>query len=724
MSTSLGRLQAALAAATNEVTVAAANINFDFTLVKYEAPKEFKPLGELLASKRKDEAENGRSHITARRLGALFGDVCPETPNLIKAYGTRVAEVSKQAMDNEPREHRDTIFSAYAGVDGTSIWAAATSSKTAIHVHMLACMLAEFWDPPEAVSIWDELVAERRRDITARLEQGEPMHFGLAAAAAQQDISRQDLAAWDPSARAWIQTARAAMRVKYTQLNLILKNIDTLVHEKTTVFSGVTEAWRLSLETMEKLVSGIPQEVRIGAAILGISAWHIYPDIHIFGTKNLEVQMNDPLVQRGGILSLGCSPSNSRPGVHWSLCLNHFKFYGRSVQREQSLQEKCNLVPFQNFHHAVVGAILSIWKISTEEVSTGLQVFIGLCSLLSENLPGAADSINSTRTAAHECLVDATTQVFFNYGRRKSQFLYDEKLDGTSSLAPYFGLTNIQTLLACISDPNDQVELLRHLAARVEFKNTDVVIYDVANSSTYAITSHAGLFGEKSANKRSARKRKRSQTTNRYDGWELKGSQLKHTSNGIKTTFDFWFGDITTAAIFQHAHRLQPCPVPPSITSTDLHWCLKHDTLSGSDLVKVLRDDDSVLRVIAQIQFAAHCFNKLRTVKVDIRSLEKPLLQQHWTVDATCFSKKADMEYEPWHSRHFWDPQRIDQSDERWVQVIASLVAGINMPKDAIPPRITGISTGDSLIVPSRVRDLKMILYWVTINVFAASKRS
>ncbi|CAI6092054.1 unnamed protein product [Clonostachys chloroleuca] len=270
MSTSLGRLQAALAAATNEVTVAAANINFDFTLVKYEAPKEFKPLGELLASKRKDEAENGRSHITARRLGALFGDVCPETPNLIKAYGTRVAEVSKQAMDNEPREYRNTIFSAYAGVDGTSIWAAATSSKTAIHVHMLACMLAEFWDPPEAVSIWDELVAERRRDIAARLEQGEPMHFGLAAAAAQQDISRQDLAAWDASARAWIQTARAAMRVKYTQLNLILKNIDTLVHEKTTVFSGVTEAWRLSLETMEKLVSGIPQEVRIGAAILDL----------------------------------------------------------------------------------------------------------------------------------------------------------------------------------------------------------------------------------------------------------------------------------------------------------------------------------------------------------------------------------------------------------------------------------------------------------------------
>jgi hypothetical protein len=265
MSASFGRLQASAVAATQELTLAAANINFDFTLVKYEAPKEFQPLGELLTWKRKHEAESGSSHITARRLGALFDGVCPDTPILIKAYGTRVAEVSKQAVDNEPKEYRESIFSAYTGVDGTSIWAAATSSKTAIHVHMLACMLAEFWDPAEAVSIWEELVAERRKDIALRLEGGEYVHIALAAAA-QQNISRQDLAVLDGSARAWIQTARAVMRTKYTQLKLILKNLDTFVNEKTDVFGGVTEAWKLTLETMERLVSGIPQEASRGAA--------------------------------------------------------------------------------------------------------------------------------------------------------------------------------------------------------------------------------------------------------------------------------------------------------------------------------------------------------------------------------------------------------------------------------------------------------------------------
>jgi hypothetical protein len=47
---SFGRLQAALVAATSEVTMAAASINFDFTLVKIEAPQEYKQLGSLLST--------------------------------------------------------------------------------------------------------------------------------------------------------------------------------------------------------------------------------------------------------------------------------------------------------------------------------------------------------------------------------------------------------------------------------------------------------------------------------------------------------------------------------------------------------------------------------------------------------------------------------------------------------------------------------------------------
>ncbi|KAL6405898.1 hypothetical protein AUP68_10782 [Ilyonectria robusta] len=56
-SVAFGRLQAALASATNEVTIAAANLNFEFSLVKIEAPAEYQPLGRVLSPSRVNEAE-------------------------------------------------------------------------------------------------------------------------------------------------------------------------------------------------------------------------------------------------------------------------------------------------------------------------------------------------------------------------------------------------------------------------------------------------------------------------------------------------------------------------------------------------------------------------------------------------------------------------------------------------------------------------------------------
>ncbi|RSM18462.1 hypothetical protein CDV31_002597 [Fusarium ambrosium] len=338
---SLGRLQAALAAATNEVTVAAANINFDFTLVKYEAPKEFQPLKGFLTTTRKHDAETGKTHVIARRLGALFDGICPETPALIKAYGARVSEISKAATEKESRDYSKSIFAAYVGVDATSIWAAATSSKPAIHVHLLACMLAEIWDAPKAVSIWVELVEKRRQDIAQRLEQGEQIHFGLASAAVQQEISRDQLAAWDASARAWIQTAKSVKNKQDTQLRVILRSVHYAVNAIDALYASVTDAWKLALETTENLILGMPQEAHNGAAILGLVAWHIYPDMHVYGTKNVVVPMNDELVAHGGVLSLVNSeprqPNNR--GVSWSLCLSHLTFYGPPARTEQTLEK-------------------------------------------------------------------------------------------------------------------------------------------------------------------------------------------------------------------------------------------------------------------------------------------------------------------------------------------------------------------------------------------------
>ncbi|KAH8157989.1 hypothetical protein CIB48_g10256 [Xylaria polymorpha] len=182
---STARLQASLAQATNEVTVAAANINFDFCLVNFEAPKEYRPVGELLSAQRKEDAEHDESHVTAHRLAALFDGSVQTLRN------------SSRRMENELRK----------SLGRQSIESLSDKMLSAIHVHLLACMLASMFD------------------------------------------------------------------------------------------------------AVKRLVSGVLQEVQDGSAILGLAAWHIYPDINVFGSKRVEVLMNDPLVARGGILSLGCSPS-------------------------------------------------------------------------------------------------------------------------------------------------------------------------------------------------------------------------------------------------------------------------------------------------------------------------------------------------------------------------------------------------------------------------------
>ena len=67
---SLSQLSAALIHAAQENTVALANFKFDFAIIKCEPPEEYRAVGECLSRNRKENAEDGPFHITARKLGA------------------------------------------------------------------------------------------------------------------------------------------------------------------------------------------------------------------------------------------------------------------------------------------------------------------------------------------------------------------------------------------------------------------------------------------------------------------------------------------------------------------------------------------------------------------------------------------------------------------------------------------------------------------------------
>ena len=185
---------------SQEATAALVSLQFDFSIIKIEAPPEYAGLGTSLSKKRKFEAEEGLSHATARRLGALFETELPKVPQLVSAYGHRVTEIAASSEVNPRGSSADGPFADYVGADGTTIWAAASSGTSAICVHLLACMLARIWSPGEAISIWLELVRRRCEVLQQQTSNSADLQTA-SLLAARNHLSRTTLATWDASAR-------------------------------------------------------------------------------------------------------------------------------------------------------------------------------------------------------------------------------------------------------------------------------------------------------------------------------------------------------------------------------------------------------------------------------------------------------------------------------------------------------------------------------------------
>jgi hypothetical protein len=199
--TNVGKVVAQLGSANHENTIALANANFNFSLVRLESPKEYAGLGAALTQARREDAETGTAHMTARKLGALFEQVIEPATELFKAYGCRVSNISTSKLANLGSSSGHGLFERHIGPDGTAIWAAATSGKTALAICLLASLLARLWSGPEAISIRVELVAERKRQIKETCDGTETSHLAPIHAA-MQGITRKELAEWDASARA------------------------------------------------------------------------------------------------------------------------------------------------------------------------------------------------------------------------------------------------------------------------------------------------------------------------------------------------------------------------------------------------------------------------------------------------------------------------------------------------------------------------------------------
>jgi hypothetical protein len=478
---SIGKMVGALVSGTQETSFALANLNFDFSLIKVESPLEYRGLGAALSSQRRESAEDGEPHITARKLGAIFEQLVPSIPTLTKAYGCRASEIAANPKANPQGIREDGFLADHIGLDGTTIWAAATAGKGAISMHLLACMLARLWTSQQATSIWVELVAGRKKELNAILDM-EGLNWP-AAAAAQVSISREQLRLWDAGARAWLQSADKAMSLQQLQMMLIVDNVNIPVNTDMDVYKGVLKAWKVSLIAVEALLCGMPQRVQDGAVLLGLSAWHLYPDMLVLGTKNTEVEQKDPLVPTGGVLTVGfksMSPDAGK-GVFWSLPLAHLRFYGDPVKTSGSIGVDASRIPFDELLQVVFGSVCSTWDTGRLDIFEAAKLIKSLHQYEHDGASGtdivtpiwldllagaAVDLLKSTG------LTRKSYRRLISLGQRRGSFLTPLN----HHPAPVFNLMKYHEAFSVFKGEENRIAALRAIAAALNIGDDGCVI--------------------------------------------------------------------------------------------------------------------------------------------------------------------------------------------------------------------------------------------------------
>ncbi|ETS76647.1 hypothetical protein PFICI_12034 [Pestalotiopsis fici W106-1] len=458
------------------------HVNLDISLFKCEAPPEFRPIGSALTQRRKDEAEHGKIHDIATKLGRLFNDIVPPTPTLIKAYGCRASEIMSNQAINPQGTDADGFFKDHIGADARSLWAAATSGPSAISMHLLGCMLAKAWSPAEATGLWFELVRERQKEIKATGGRG--YMYREVVEASQQEIERSELAQWDSSMRAWLRRAEQTKRSQHCQFNLIAGNIKLPWTATGTTYQKVIQSWLRSMKTMEDLLNNLPQEATDRSLLHSIESWHLYPDLLVFqGTGTVLVHLNDPLLPSSAILSLGLeyTGQSKHETNSWSLALSHLRHYGSSVKVTSPRSQP--RLTMSKVWLIALGNILRQWQVENSRIPDAVDWFRQLGSLLRRYPRAESKALTwlwRISDACHEVLGQDEPEKehdlsVIKYGYRRATHFLDSNPMFT---LPFFGLCNPHCMSAIkvTGDINRGVAYLREACSSVNMTGFNAAV--------------------------------------------------------------------------------------------------------------------------------------------------------------------------------------------------------------------------------------------------------
>lgn len=128
------------------------------------------------------------------------------------------------------------------------------------------------------------------------------------------------------------------------------------------------ETWNESMKVADNLIAGVAQSVYNGGALVGLSAWHLYPDMPVYssapssGSPEKEVRQGDPLINPGGIMTVGLRPFDGfNHGVRWSLPLAKLGYYGAPTTVTRTIDADPSRVSITELMLAALGALSREW---------------------------------------------------------------------------------------------------------------------------------------------------------------------------------------------------------------------------------------------------------------------------------------------------------------------------------------------------------------------------
>lgn len=265
-----------------------------------------------------------------------------------------------------------------------------------------------------------------------------------------------------------------------TQLRLTTRDCGMHVSSLGSTYKSVVEVWTVAMKTAQDLISGMRQRISKGAVLVGLSAWHIYPDLNVVGPL-AHVRFDDKLVAAGGVIIIGLQSASveEHKGVQWSLSLSHLRYYGNPVNLSVTAGEASQRITMRELHYTALGSLFAAWAPYVNDNTSGCKFLVALRDIIIGSMRSDLTWLRLLWDASQDFLTISdplerdNASSLMALGRRKGQTFFGWKEEVP---IPFFGLNNpiILAWFAWTVPPHVKtvfeytrncVTFLRHLAA-------------------------------------------------------------------------------------------------------------------------------------------------------------------------------------------------------------------------------------------------------------------